>query len=95
MTIDDFNMSDVDLEFDNYEMFDTSCLQTEEFKDVTSSCSSMGQSRSFVESSIHVESIQAGNTVDSQNVGKSLHVSDFLGFLLRYECFLCSCICRL
>ena len=83
MTIDDFKMSDVDLEFDNYEMFDTSCLQTEDFKDATSSCSSMGQSKSFVESDIHVESILAGNTVDSQNVGKSLHVSDFLGFHLR------------
>ena len=88
-------MSDVDLDFDNFEMFDTSYLQTEDFNDGTSSCSSMGQNKSFVKSSIQMETIFPDNTMDSESVSKVFPISDFLFFSFKIRMVLCSCLCRL
>lgn len=51
-------MSDVDLTLDNYDdIFSGSQLQPSALEDMVSACSSMGQSGSFAESSLHMESI--------------------------------------
>lgn len=71
ISIDDFIMSDIDLDFDNNEIFNTLNLQTEGFENGPSSCSSMGQSISLLSSSSHMETILPDNTMDSESVSIS------------------------
>lgn len=68
-----FNISDVDLSFENYEdIFSSSHLQSSEFEDLVSVCSSIGKRGAFAEPSCHMESIPEGNAVNSENVSAVL-----------------------
>lgn len=76
-----FNMSDVDLTFDNYEdIFSGSHLQHSAFEDIASACSSMGQSGSFEESSLHMESIPEGDMLEAENACMTGSVSTNIHF---------------
>ncbi|MCO5591386.1 hypothetical protein L7F22_045369 [Adiantum nelumboides] len=62
-----FNMTDMDLAFDNYEdIFSGSQIQASDFEDLVSVCSSIGQGGSFTEPSCQMESIPEGNPTHSQ-----------------------------